>query len=141
MRETSIATDLVAAYVDTNYRVAASPPFVLRIDQHSPALADAYRQSHVASAVFITADNPFSETTSEAQNAANHIELGAQLRELTEYVFDGAGQGAAADWPAESSYLALGLSRAQACAFGIQFRQNAIVIAEADAIPRLVLLR
>ena len=141
MRETLIATDLVGAYVDTDYRVAASPPFVLRIDQHSPALAEAYRRSHAMSAVFITADNPFSEITSDVENVANHIELGAQLRELTDNVFDGAGQGAAADWPPESSYLALGLCREQACALGIQFNQNAIVFAGADAIPRLILLR
>lgn len=142
MPELSISTDLIAAYADTEYRVHVGDHILtLRVDQASPDLAEAYQRTGSTSAAFITADNPFSETATDAENAVNHAALGQHLRDLTAHIFDGEGHGMTGDWPPEKSYLALGLSREQACALGIQFRQNAIVFADSDAIPRLVLLR
>jgi hypothetical protein len=45
------------------------------------------------------------------------------------------------NWPAEKSFLALGLDLEVSRALGAEFQQNAVLWANADAIPRLILLR
>ncbi len=142
MSGSAISDVLVEAYGATHYRVCGgSHDFTLQIGRYSQALADLFRQTGTTSAVFITADNPFSQTASEAENAATHGVLGEQLRRLVAGVYDGAGHDAQGQWPLERSYLALGLSRAQASTLGVEFRQNAIVWIDGDAIPQLILLR
>jgi hypothetical protein len=51
------------------------------------------------------------------------------------------GRHLAGNWPGERSVLVLGLELDAASALGIALRQNAIVCADADAVPQLVLLR
>jgi hypothetical protein len=133
---------LLEAYGATHYRVCDGVQnFTLQIGKYSQELADLFRQSNTVSALFITADNPFSEAVSEAENAANHRILGEHLRCLVVAVHEGAGQDAQGQWPAEGSYLALGISLPQASALGIEYRQNAVVWIDEDAIPQLILLR
>lgn len=142
MPETLVPSALVDAYRATHFHVQDGQlHYVLHVDLPSPELAAACARSGQTSAIFITADNPFSETVGAEANAANHEALGRSLRALTADVFEGFGQDPAGSWPAEQSYLALGVDRTQACALGIQFRQNAIVWAGADATPELILLR
>ena len=140
--ESAIPTALLEAYGATHYRVRdGRHDFTLQIGKHSQELADLLEQTNSASAVFITADNPFSEVASDLDNVASNGLLLDRLKHLAVAVYEGAGQDAEGKWPAETSYLALGISRLQAATLGIEFRQNAVVCIEQDAIPELVLLR
>ena len=140
--ESAIPTALLQAYGATHYRVRdGRHDFTLQIGKYSQEMAELFQQKNSASAVFITADNPFSEVTSDLNNAASNGVLLDRLKHLAVAVYAGAGQDAEGKWPAEMSYLALGISRLQAATLGIQFRQNAVVWVDQDAIPELVLLR
>jgi len=142
MSQSSVPSVLVEAYRATNYHVFLDgKPFVLRVGQHSDALDSLYQATRTRTAVFITAENPFSLTLSPAENSASQMRLAQQLSSLTEHIFDGAGQGDDEVWPPETSFLALGINREQACALGQQFGQNAILWADADSVPELILLR
>ncbi len=55
-------------------------------------------------------------------------------------IIEGMGIDPSGKWPAEKSFLALGLDLETSRALGREFGQNAIVWAGADAIPRLILL-
>jgi hypothetical protein len=67
--------------------------------------------------------------------------LKCELEALGATVFEGVGQGDDLAWPGEASYLALGLSRDQACLLGRKYQQNAIVWIGTNGTPELVLLR
>ncbi len=136
-----IDPQLVAEYRRTEYRVRAEPPFTLTIGCHSPELLALFRKSGTESAAFITAWNPFSQASTPAQNEAAQRRFLRELDGRGLQWFDGLGVGADSKWDPEPSVLVLGLTHADASAIGVQYRQNAIVWAGADAIPALVLLR
>ena len=141
MSGTVISDALVAAYSATNYRViSADSPFVLRLRLRSDELARLFVLTGKQGATFITAENPFSQAVSAEENAASQARLKRDLTKLGATILEGAGEGQDPDWPAEASFLAIGLSRAQACDLGRKYRQNAIVWIDADAVPELVLL-
>jgi hypothetical protein len=71
----------------------------------------------------------------------DHAELGGKLQALGLKAIEGSGCEVGSDWPAEKSYLALGLSLETAKAIGTRFDQDAIVWAGADAVAQLILLR
>lgn len=142
MPATAISDELVAAYHATEYRVTSSThPFVLRIGHVSEALVDLFVQTGQTGATFITAENPFSQTTTMQENAANQARLHQDLSALGATILKGSGQGEDPTWPAEASYLAIGIAREQACELGRKYRQNAIVWIDADGVPELLLLR
>ena len=142
MSETSVPDALIHAYQSTSYRVVSCrDPFILRVGVPSKALSELFQESGCRSAVFITADNPFGQMLSAKANAMRQERLANRLAALTEHVLEGEGQGDDKTWPPETSFLALGIGRDQACALGSQFEQNAIVWADEDAIPELILLR
>lgn len=142
MPDTAISDELVAAYRATEYRVTSSShPFVLRIGHRSENLVDLFAQTGQTGATFITAENPFSQTATTLENAANQARLYQDLSALGVTILEGSGQGEDPTWPAEASYLAIGLSREQACELGRKYRQNAIVWIDADGVPELLILR
>lgn len=137
-----VPNDLIAAYLGTEYRAHSDyADIVLRIGERSEELAGLYTQTGMSCAMFITAENPFSQPLKLEENAARQEELLADLAELGAIVLDGVGQGEDPSWPAETSFLALGLMRDQACEIGSKYEQNAIVWAGDDAVPKLALLR
>ncbi|SHL69343.1 Protein of unknown function [Nitrosospira sp. Nsp11] len=71
------------------------------------------------------------------------MHLFGKLRSLVgpSRIIEGEGFDPCGKWPAEKSFLALGLDLKESSALGKEFGQNAIVWAGADAIPRLILLR
>ncbi len=142
MSPSPVSAVLVEAYRATKYHVFLDDmSFALRLGQHSDSLDRLYQDTQTRTAVFITAENPFSLKLSPAENSASQKRLAQQLSSLTEHIFEGAGQGDDETWPPEASFLALGINREQACALGQQFGQNAIIWADADAEPELILLR
>ncbi|MCX7184674.1 MAG: DUF3293 domain-containing protein [Nitrosospira sp.] len=138
----AIPADLVASYRAADYRAGSgSAAIILRIDQHSEALAQLLAASGRQCAVFITACNPGSQPHSLAANQVAQARLHEELSRHTDQIIEGTGSDPSGIWPAEPSLLALGVELEVAEALGRQFGQNAIVWAGADAIPRLMLLR
>lgn len=137
-----VPTRLITAYTTTPYHVFGSyGSFTLRIGHRSPVLARLFQTTSQYEAVFITAENPFSQTATDAENMERLEDLRRELSALSQSVFEGEGQGLDPAWPAEKSYLALGIPPHVARALGERYQQNAIVWVGEDAIPRLILLR
>lgn len=139
----SLVSDaLVDAYRQTRFRVlAGAGPFTLRIDERSFELSGLMAAQGSYSAAYLTAENPFSIAISADENAVRQANLKADLDAIGALTVQGEGEGADPTWPPEASWLALGLTRDQACALGTKYGQNAIVSIGADAIPELVILR
>lgn len=138
---TAIAPSTVQAYLETDYRVAAAAPFVLKAGVASAPLASLYRAHRTDCCAFITACNPYSRIVGEQENAERQVELARELTRLGLTLFDSVGRHPAGGWPEEPGYLVLGLSLAAAKALGEKHRQNAIIWCGPDALPELVLLR
>jgi hypothetical protein len=131
----------VLAYRQTEYWVFSAVPAVLRVGVRSAQLAQLHQQYQVDCSAFVTACNPLGERVDEALNAQRQEALAMQIRSEGHVPIGGSGRHPAGGWPAEPSYLVLGVSRAAAQRLGRQFEQNAILWAAADAVPELILLR
>jgi hypothetical protein len=134
----------IAAYQDTDYVVRARQgQFVLRIGQVSQGLQVLYAETGKSTAVFITAFNPEGALQADALNQASHEALRNALSALTGLLFEGEGRGTEdnAGWPAEKSFLALGIDQEESARLGRQFRQDAVVRAGPDGVTELLILR
>lgn len=141
-RVSELPEPLVSAYLDTSYRVENDGgSFVLRIGATSEHLAELLRNTGCRTATFVTAWNPLGRPLPQAENRQRNRLLRRDLEMISSAVF--LGEGAASDrtWPAEPSYLSLGLSFEEAVHVGRHYRQNAIVWADEGSVPILVLLR
>lgn len=136
-----VSSALITAYRETEYRVMADRPFVLRIDEPCPELLDLYKASNVSCAAFITAYNPYSRSVSESENTERQAALAKELCRRSLTLLEGVGEHPTGDWPGEASYLVLGLSLEAAKSLGQRYEQNAIVWCGADGVPQLVLLK
>lgn len=142
MTRSEIPEELVDAYRSTAFRCGDDTgAFVLTIGVPSPSLGALYRSADVCGAAYVTAYNPRSETQSAEVNGAAHARLGAELAATGYRVVEGAGEDPEGRWPAEPSYLVLGMGLEAARELGRRYGQNAIAWAGADAVPMLVLLR
>jgi len=131
----------VRAYRETEYRVLGNVPAVLHVGVHCADLEviQAAHQAH--SSAFITACNPGGQLISDRRNAQRQQLLLEELSGRGLAAIAGIGVHPTGEWRGEHSFLVPGLSRADACALGMKFEQNAIIWAGADAIPELILLR
>lgn len=130
----------VQAYLETEYRVSAAPPFTLRIGERSAELAALHKQHRVDCSAFITAWNPFSRALEPRANALRQEALRREVVSRSLVFIEGVGQHPDKGWPGEDSLLVLGLAQEAAKALGTRFEQSAIVWCAADAVPRLVML-
>lgn len=130
-----------AAYRATRYRVhAGHSPFDLRVDVASEPLAALMRRHGVTTAAYLTACNPHSVRTSDAANRTANEALRAALVAADAFVFEGEAIDPTGAWPIEPSFLALGIALATARELAVRFRQNALLFADDDAVPRLLWL-
>lgn len=136
-----ISPPTLTAYLETDYCVFAEASFALRVGTASNSLLKLYRQHGVDCAAFITACNPYSQQVEAAANAAKQAELENDLKLRGLNFIAGEGRHPAGGWPAEMSFLVLGVSRKEAMELGRRYEQNAVVWCGADAVPELVLLR
>jgi Protein of unknown function (DUF3293) len=114
--------------------------FSLRVGGRSAALDQLLTSHRTQTAVFITASNPYSRTTSERENAEANSRLQTDLIKVSIAVLDGYGQGDDGEWPAEQSFLAIGITRNDAEALGRRYKQNAMVWIGSSFVPELVML-
>ena len=133
-----ITKSLEEAYRNTLY---CAQGMTLRIGEKHPAM-DVFLHKHEEICwCFITAFNPFSQEYPLEENLIRNRELKDRLHEQGFVkIFDGEGRGISGDWPPESSFLVLGLSRLEAKAMGKHFKQNAIVWGKIAQEAELVFL-
>ena len=127
------------AYKQTAFHVhGCEPEFCIRIGSHHEQLDRLQLEHNCDAWSYITASNPASELLSNEENAKRRRELEALLQ-LQGYVFyGGEGVGSDPEWPAEASFLILGISREDAMHLGRQFGQNAIVCGTRGKAAELV---
>jgi hypothetical protein len=129
------------AYQQTEYRVHGSVPIILQVGVRSAQLAILHQVHRTDCSAFVSACNPLGVLIDDAANTQRQEALAAQISRLGHIAIAGIGQHPTGTWPAEPSFLVLGLSRAGAQQLGRKFEQNAILWANAAAIPELLLLR
>lgn len=139
--ESILDQDLISAYKATNFHVKAEPGFTLNIGKVSEELRATIQKNRVSDAAFITAWNPYSESLSSEENKLRNKQLENELNLRSLKSIDGFGQDSLAQWAGEDSFLVLGISLEASKKLGLQFKQNAIVWADKNAIPQLILLR
>ena len=135
--------NLRIAYEATEYWVddAPSGPFYLRCGERSPKLDDLLAGAGLGGWVYITASNPGSCQLSDEENMGRMQRLEVQLRALNCVIYHGRGGGTAGNWPAEPSFLALGLGEEEGLEIGRTFGQNAIVVGTRGEPAQLVTCR
>jgi hypothetical protein len=132
--------DLLAAYARTEYRVDDHGyAFVLRVDEPSSALVACHAACGVSCSTFITACNPRSAPTALSVNEAAMTRLQREVAARGLRALHGEGVDPTGDWPGEASLLVLGLDEAAGRTLAEHFGQNAVICADADGIPRLVI--
>jgi hypothetical protein len=145
LQYSEIPDDLIYAYRSAYYRASSGHEAItLHVDQYSEPLARLLAVSGHRCAAFITACNPLGAAESHEVNMKACLDL---RKSLDRYVADqsqiieGQGIDPSGAWPAEKSFLVLGLDLETTKALGKEFGQNAVVWTGAEAIPRLILLR
>lgn len=134
-------TSLEAAYRSTSFEVtAASPPFTLRVGEHSAPLAALHRLHGVATSAYLTAVNPRSVVLPADENARREAQLEQWLRAQGYVSFAGHGVDPRGEWPSEPCVLVLGIDYDAACRLGECYEQNAIVWCPTTAVPDLIML-
>jgi hypothetical protein len=136
-----IDAQTLRAYRETDYHVDAGPAFVLRIDAESADLSALHQRHLVRCSAFLSAYNPHSRLLDAVENTRRHGLLLDELARRGLPALPGLGRHPHNDWPAEPSVLVPGLGLDDARALGERFEQNAVLWADADAVPRLILLR
>ncbi|CDY79180.1 hypothetical protein BGLT_01874 [Caballeronia glathei] len=130
--------ETLAAYRAARYRVFTDPPVDMRIGETSPAIARLLARHGVETAVFVTAFNPFSHPSSDADNAARQQALAVRLEGLSLATIPGAGLDPLGAWPGEASLLALGADSDVATQLMVEFEQNAVVFVDREGRPELL---
>jgi hypothetical protein len=137
-----ITDELIASYHSASYCFGTGPSAILLcIDQYSKPLSSLIAESGRRCAVFISAYNPGSRIQSSESNRVAHDRLHNDLRPHADQIIEGVSSDPSGVWPPEMGFLAVGVDLATAQRLGDQYGQNAILWADEDAIPRLILLR
>lgn len=136
-----ISKTLINAYYTAHYRVKGPPEFTLRIRKKSAELAALYKAHGVTTAMYITAYNPYGQKTERNTNVRNQKRLQGEFLRRSLTCMEGVGGDPSGHWVAEPSFLVLGVTRDFALEMAVEYRQNAVVWADSDAVPELILTR
>ncbi|MBK7353839.1 MAG: DUF3293 domain-containing protein [Nitrosomonas sp.] len=142
LTQSVLSAQLIQNYLDAIYQANSHfGKLTLRIGKYCDILSRLMIAAKLSNALFITAYNPYGQLQSIQNNDLAQIELRKQLKQYSTSVYPGESIDPRNNWPAESSYLTLGIDLPHSIRLGIQFKQNAIVWGGDDAVPRLILLR
>ncbi|SER04147.1 Protein of unknown function [Nitrosomonas sp. Nm51] len=137
-----LSENLVAQYRQADYRVGCGPDaFVVHIDQYSEPMEKLLTAKSVTNAAIITAYNPLGQIQVAQKNLYAHLSLQRALKRRQCLLIESTNIDPVGTWPDEEGFCVLGTSLETIRMLGLQFRQNAIVWIENDAVPRLYLLR
>jgi len=127
------------AYEQTQFYVReCTPELCIRIGSHHERLDEMLHKHQCDAWSYITASNPATELLCDEKNASRNQELESLLQTRGVVFYRGEGVGSAPEWPAEASFLILGISRDAAMHLGRQFDQNAIVCGKRGETAELV---
>lgn len=142
-RPTTLSKELINNYLAAWYqvRIDTTSLIMLRIGSQSKSVATLLQATRSQNAAYITACNPTSQMAMPEENQSATIRLHEQLARYSNHIYPGESIDPSGKWPAEASFLALGIDLATIVTIGHVFGQNAIVWMNTDTIPRLVLLR
>ena len=140
MYGTRIARDTVQGYLETAYHVFGDSTFTLQVGEANPALLAGHRDHGVRCSAFLTACNPSSEIADETADVLRQEALAGELAQHGFAFLKGVGRHPSNGWPAEPSFLVMGLNLDTAKEFGTRSDQNAMIWSAADAVPQLMLL-
>jgi hypothetical protein len=140
---TTLSKKLINYYLVTWYQVKIEPYRIvtLHIGNPSESVATLMQTTKTQNATYITAYNPASHIATFEENQSATTQLYEQLTSHSKHIYRGESIDPTGKWPAETSFLALGVDLISATTIGRLFAQNAIVWLNIDAIPKLVLLR
>ena len=141
LTHTEIPEAAIEAYKAACFRVWIEGGFTLELGEINQQLVRLFAKDQVESAAFITAYNPFSQPTTEHENAAAQAEMEAEIESLNLDFYPGQGEDPTGQWAGETSALVMGIGLEQAKMLGVKYQQNAIVWIGRDAKPQLLLLR
>ena len=131
-----VSPELLATYRDAEY-VVRDPPIAIRIGERNGELDALIGAS--GSAAFLTAANPGSKRLTDEENARRTGALRKVLHAAGTLYREGEGRDPRRAWPAEASFLVLGIARGDAAKLARGFGQNAFVWCEPGKAPELVL--
>jgi len=142
MSPTQVTQEKISAYLATSYSVQiGKEQLVLKIGEASPALVDLFAATRTSGAAYLTAFNPHGTMQSDSDNVQANAHLMNAIRQAGYSFFEGSSRADQGDWPAEVSYLILGLTLDDAKHLGTSYRQDALLWAGPDGVPELIVLR
>jgi hypothetical protein len=131
-----------AAYEATTYRVFIAGRHVdLRLGVAHPRLRAWLEVQQTDKFAIITAYNPGSILQAPWHNRRRQRHLRAELRRRGWLAGWGKNLADRGGWPVEKTCLALGLDEEAARRLGVRYGQNAVVVGDADAVPRLLWIK
>ncbi|NBX69537.1 MAG: DUF3293 domain-containing protein [Proteobacteria bacterium] len=136
-----MSQDLQKAYHEALYKVhTPQNNLILKVGERNQDLIDLLMQNKTEEWAYITASNPQSKLLSDEENRNRNEHLHSILRREKYLYFDGEGCSQDGSWPAEKSYLILGISEKDAIHLARQFNQAGILIGTSSGVPVLRLL-
>jgi len=137
---TAIDSNLISAYLKTEYHIEWVPPLRLSIGVEHPALAELFAAFHAHSAAYVTACNPHSQRVDDAENTERLARLETELKSRGLSLVAGRAIDPHGNWPDEPGLLVMGLSLESAKSLGRHYQQNALVWCGSTLVPELILL-
>lgn len=132
-------SDLEGAYRATRYVAFDGPRrLVARVGERSREFDGLLWRHGATGGAFITAWNPRSVPTPDAENRRAGARLAADLAARGYQTLPHRGEGDESSWPPEEGLFVLGLHRPDAVAVAARYRQNAVVVIEIGAPAALV---
>lgn len=139
-RPPKLAEALLAAYRLTEFVVFQAGEIVIRVDQPAPtALVRLMLASKTATAIVVTAFNPFSVSLPEEVNQLRQQFLRQDIAERGLTAVEAEGRDPARQWPPEASLMVLGASAEQVTRLLVDYQQHAVVFSSLGEPTRLVL--
>jgi len=117
-------TDFTAEYTAAHYYVC-EPAQTLRVGAKHPWLDALLTQQGHRCWAFLSAENPLSTPLNRAQNTQRTQQLATDLQATGLPTFAAEGQDPTGEWPAEQSFLVLGLDTKKAQRLALKYQQNA----------------
>lgn len=132
-------TALARAYAATHYHVALPhQTLILRIGQHEARFEAYLRERGIPQASLLTAWNPRSRIVPERENHELQTRLVRELEHGGWACWPTVHRDPAGRWPDEPGYCVAGMGAAELDSWLRDFDQNAAVLIQPPAAPRLV---
>lgn len=121
--------ELLTHYKNTDYWFTVDESTItLTIGQKNEDFDRLCERLHCTTGAFITACNPQSQLLTDDENKRRHKHLATRLEQIAEiHCFSGEGQDRDRQWPAEVSFMVLGLRQKTAIDLAREYQQNALV--------------